>query len=87
MGLRGQAARAAVVEVLEEELIESEPTGDSLTPLYAAALLKVALELRRPDPRSSLDQLLDRVLEGTPVDRAAFRAYLQRNFSLVKREE
>jgi hypothetical protein len=84
MGIRGRTARAAVAEVLEEDDFDLAPVGDSLTPLYAAALLKISLELRRPGPQGTLDQLLDRVLEGTPVDREAFRGYLERNFALVK---
>ncbi|HUB05560.1 MAG TPA: hypothetical protein VMB50_01090 [Myxococcales bacterium] len=54
-----------------------------MTPLYAAALLKVAMELKRPDARG-LDELLAHVLEGLRVDRDEFKAYLSRNFSLLR---
>ncbi|MHB8418151.1 MAG: hypothetical protein ACYDCL_08745 [Myxococcales bacterium] len=55
---------------------------DGLTPVYAAALLKVAMELKRPDARG-LDELLAHVLEGLRIDRDEFKAYLARNFSLL----
>jgi hypothetical protein len=76
-------ARAAVAEILEEETIEQEVNPDRMTPLYAAAILKIATELRRPQPSCSLDELLNRVLEGIAIDRQAFRGYLERNFSLI----
>lgn len=69
-------SRAAVAEAVPES------EGHELTPLYAAALLKVAMELKRPDARG-LDELLAQVLEGLRVDREAFKAYLARNFSLL----
>ncbi len=95
MGLRGR--RTAVAELLEDEVSVAEPAPElapdsasgpvpePMSAFLAAALLKVALELRHPEPERPLDALLDRVLEGTPIDRAAFRAYLQRNFALVRR--
>jgi hypothetical protein len=84
-------ARAAVVEVSRAQVVPTEvpnrssgPPGDEIAPVYAAALLKVVVELRRPEPRS-LEDILDRILEGTRVDREKFRGYLQRNFSLLRR--
>jgi hypothetical protein len=86
--MRGRMARSSVAEVLpesfEDEALGKGMSQDQLTPLYAAALLKVALELRRPESSQSLDELLDRILDGTPVDRDAFRGYLERNFALVR---
>jgi hypothetical protein len=83
-------ARAAVVEISRQEQPleraappDSSPPADS-SPLYAAALLKVAVELRRPEPRP-LEETIERILAGTPIDREAFRGYLQRNFSLLRR--
>jgi len=66
-------------------VVEAEPEGEAehMTPLYAAALLKVAMELKRPDARG-LDELLAHVLEGLRVDRDEFKAYLSRNFSLLR---
>lgn len=96
MGNRG-LARTAVLEVSRQPIQEvpdrssgpppdelGDELGDELAPAYAAALLKIVIELRRPEPRS-LEDTLDRVLEGTPVEREQFRAYLQRNFSLLRR--
>jgi hypothetical protein len=73
----GTSRRTAVVE------LEPVPTGDELTPIYAAALLKISMELKRPDARG-LDDLLAQVLEGLRIDPAEFRAYLSRNFSLLQ---
>ncbi len=72
-------SRAAVAEV--EPRLDGE--AEKLTPLYAAALLKVAMELKRPDARG-LDELLAHVLDGLRVDPEEFKAYLSRNFSLLK---
>jgi len=58
-------------------------------PVYNAALLKLALRLRRPEVSDSpdldhlLDQVLGQVLGGLEVDRAAFRTYLERNYSFL----
>jgi hypothetical protein len=96
MGNRG-LARSAVVELSREQLPEvpsetptkvptrsSGPPAEELAPAYAAALLKVVVELRHPEPRA-LEDTLDRVLKGTLIDRERFRGYLQRNFSLLRR--
>jgi hypothetical protein len=88
MGKSG-LARAVVVEVSKEEIQKAplrnnhSPPADP-GPLYAAALLKLALELRRTEPRP-LEETIGRILEGTAVDREEFRAYLRRNFSLLRR--
>jgi hypothetical protein len=70
-----------VAEVVPE--VEPAPEGSELTPVYAAALLKISMELKRPDARS-LEVLLAQVLEGLHLDPAEFRAYLSRNFSLLQ---
>ncbi len=100
MGSRGRMSRTAVAEVLQREYeAEAEvpharrpralPEAGQLTPLYAAAILKISLALRQlqpeQSPEQSIDQLLDQVLEGLPVDRQAFHRYLKANFALVKR--
>lgn len=76
-----RAARRAAVAVVGAEV--EAPSRDELTPLYAAALLKVAMELKRPDARG-LDELLAQVLDGLRVNREEFKAYLARNFSLLQ---
>jgi hypothetical protein len=77
-------ARAALKQSRTAVLEEAEaPAADHMTPVYAAALLKVAMELKRPDARG-LDDLVAKVLEGLRVDRDEFKAYLARNFSLLQ---
>jgi hypothetical protein len=60
---------------------DPEPTPSH----YAAALLKVAIRLRKsgvPDLHD-LDDLLEEVLGDLPVDRPTFRGYVQRNRSFL----
>jgi hypothetical protein len=73
----GAPRRAATVAVTERAANE-----DPL-PLYAAALFKISMELKRPDARD-LELVLDQVLDGLNVDPSEFRAYLARNLSLLK---
>ena len=76
-GVQRKVGRTAVAE--------AEPGAErgELTPVYAAALLKVAMELKRPDARG-IDELLAQILEGLRVDPQEFKAYLARNFSLLQ---
>jgi hypothetical protein len=62
--------------------LESEPQSVS-NPYYAAALMKVALALRRTDA-SNLDEVLSQVLQDLAVDPQDFKRYLEANGSLVK---
>ncbi len=72
--------RAAVARTA---VLEAEPSEGELTPAYAAALLKVAMELRRSGA-GGIERLCAKALDGLPVDRAEFQGYLLRNFSLVQ---
>ena len=77
---RSGSSRRGAVALVEAE---AAPAGNELTPVYAAALLKISMELKRPDARG-LDDLLAQVLDGLGIDPAKFRAYLTRNFSLLQ---
>ena len=61
---------------------------DSRQPAYAAALLRLALRLKRtrvpslPDWDQLVEQALGRSLD-TRLDRPAFRAYLKANYSFL----
>ena len=79
----GSADRRAEAEGPEHSKEVSEVMGPGLTPAYAAALLRVAMELRRPDARP-LDEILGAVLEGLTIEREAFKGFLSRNFSLIR---
>jgi hypothetical protein len=48
--------------------------------LYAVAMLKVAMELKRSGGRG-FDQVFEETLRALGVDRAAFKNYLDRNMS------
>ena len=90
MGQGRSLARVGVVEVSQQAAQEvphrsSSPPPDDLTHLYTAALLKLTVELRRPEPRA-LEETLERILAGTPIDGQAFRGYLLRYFSLLRRD-
>ena len=73
-------------EAIDEPVDPPKQRGPvaGVTPLYAAALLKVALELRRAG-HDGLEPLIERVIAGTPIERAAFQDYLRRNLSLLRR--
>jgi hypothetical protein len=64
-------------------VLATEP--DPSQPCYAAALLKLAMRLRKTplqDPRD-FDPIVEEVLGDLPVDLASFRGYLQRNCSFL----
>jgi hypothetical protein len=66
---------------------EQESDADR-QPIYAAALLKLVLRLKRaePPPRPDWDRLVDQALGRSPeveLDRPAFRGYLERNYSFL----
>lgn len=94
MGIRRRLARVAVAEVFPDESPDPDVTPLERSPLRlaqprlasrcAAAMLKVSRELRQSAP-VALDELLDRVLEGTAIDRDWFRGYVDRNLSLLRR--
>jgi hypothetical protein len=68
---------------LRSKVLESSP--DPTQSHYAAALLKVAMRLRKcqfPDLREA-EVFLDEVLGDLPLDGDGFRAYLQRNLSFL----
>jgi hypothetical protein len=58
------------------------PDG-AANPYYAAALLKVALAMRR-NGGGGLDQLVRQVLQDVAVDPRDFKRYLERNGSLLR---
>ena len=65
-----------------------ESDADNPQPIYAAALVRLALRLKRIEPptRPDWDHLVDQALgrsSDLELDRPAFRAYLQRNYSFL----
>jgi hypothetical protein len=65
-----------------------ESDAENRQPIYAAALLKLVLRMRRahaptlPDWDSLVDQALGSSRD-VHLDRPAFRAYLERNYSFL----
>lgn len=53
------------------------------SPLYGVAMLKIAMELKKPGA-PALDEILSGVLSRMDLSEDAFRAYLERNGGLLK---
>jgi hypothetical protein len=53
------------------------------SPLYGVAMLKIAMELKKPGARE-LDEILSGVLARMGLSEDAFRDYLERNGGLLK---
>ena len=58
----------------------------AVDPAYPRAILKIAIELRKPDA-GSYDEVVEETIRAMKLDRAAFRRYLgengARNMSLL----
>jgi len=82
MGGRG-AARQAVVRVPKAR---AEPRVDGIDPAFQRAILKIAIELRKPNA-PSYETIVSATIESMRLDAAAFRRYLgengARNMSLL----
>ena len=72
------------------EVVESETTTQSEAPkeiaenpLYGVAMLKIAMELKKPDARA-LDDILKGVLTRMHLSEETFRRYLEKNGGLLR---
>ncbi len=73
---------AAVLEVESTHLDEgSGPVTDS--PLYGVALLKIAMELKKPGA-PALDDIMAGVLNRMRIPEEAFRSFLAQNGGLLR---
>jgi hypothetical protein len=74
--------RARSVEVAKE----ARPPGRAVDPAFHRAILKIALELKKPSARR-YDAIVEEVIRSMKLDAAAFRRYLgengARNMSLL----
>ena len=70
-------AKAQAEESLSAEIRAVE------SPLYGVAMLKIAMELKKPDA-SDLDQILTGVLKRMRLDENEFRTYLEANGGLLR---
>ena len=53
------------------------------SPLYGVAMLKIAMELKKPQPRA-LDDILRGVLARMNISEDAFRTFLDQNGGLLR---
>ena len=70
--------------VREEVTTQSEsPREVADNPLYGVAMLKIAMELKKPGA-GGLEEILKWVLERMHLSEDAFRKYLEKNGGLLK---
>lgn len=81
--------KASVAVSLEEVRRVRAERGDEQvrqveeSPLYGVAMLKIAMELKKPDA-ADLDAILSGVLQRMRLNESDFRAYLTANGGLLK---
>jgi len=77
-----QSVRRRVVELPARPREEAGAEVEE-SPLYGVAMLKIAMELKKPGARE-LDEILSGVLARMGLSEDAFRDYLERNGGLLK---
>jgi len=77
-----RSVRRRVVE-LPAKAREAVPAEVEESPLYGVAMLKIAMELKKPDA-PALDEILSGVLKRMNLSEDAFRKYLEQNGGLLK---
>jgi hypothetical protein len=78
MGKRSHRQVKAETKAIEQGA--KEPTEN---PLYGVAMLKVAMELKRPNA-PPLNDIISAVLSKMKLSRHSFEAYLQKNLGLLR---
>ena len=73
--------RSAKVVTLEQQA--SVPQELEASPLFGVAMLKIAMELKKADPRP-LDELVTGVLSRMKLPESEFRAFLESNGGLLR---
>ncbi len=72
--------------VAAEQRRRAEEAGDDVDPAFHRAILKIALELKKPNARS-YDAIVEATIRSLRLDAAKFRRYLgengARNMSLL----
>src|ERR671930_87936 len=77
----GMHARMSQVRQSKKGAGATERLEDS--PLYGVAMLKIAMELKKPEGKD-LDEILSGVLERMRIPEPEFRALLSRNQGLLR---
>jgi hypothetical protein len=72
------ASRARVVEPSRTEVRPRAVPSDEVDPAFHRAILKIALELKKPTALS-YDQVVATTIQAMRLDAAAFRRYLGEN--------
>lgn len=70
-------AKAQAEETLNAEIRVAE------SPLYGVAMLKIAMELKKPGA-GELEEILTGVLKRMSIPEAEFRAYLEQNGGMLR---
>ncbi len=78
---KGMGRSAKVVEL--EQPQEQVPAALEASPLFGVAMLKIAMELKKADPRP-LDELVTGVLSRMGLPESEFRAFLESNGGLLR---
>lgn len=73
----------ASVAVSLDEVRRTRDQQIQASPLYGVAMLKIAMELKKPGA-SELDEILSGVLQRMKLNEDDFRAYLSANGGLLK---
>ena len=76
-----QSSRAAVTQL--SEVTAEVPNDVSDSPLYGVAMLKIAMELKKPHA-GELEDILTGVLARMKLSEDDFRSFLERNGGLLK---
>jgi hypothetical protein len=63
--------------------VAPETSRASESPLYGVAMLKIAMELKKPQPRA-LDDILTGVLQRMKIPEEQFRDFLAENGGLLR---
>jgi hypothetical protein len=73
-------------ETVQAEAARAAESSDEVDPAFQRAILKIAIELRKPNA-PSYEAIVDATIEGMRLDARAFRRYLgengARNMSLL----
>ncbi len=77
-GVKVAAPRAKASERARTERRAAPPAVDDVDPAFHRAILKIALELKKPSARS-YDQVVATTIQSMRLDAAAFRRYLGEN--------
>jgi hypothetical protein len=78
---RGRSAKVVMLE--QQEQTQTVPKAVEESPLFGVAMLKIAMELKKAEPRP-LDELVTGVLQRMGLPESEFRAFLESNGGLLR---